>query len=204
MITYKDIEAAVQPLQKVDIKGRAYVQVAERIKAFRTLWPCGSITTDIVSHAPIADGVYMLVMRATAADEDGKVLATGTAWERSDSSYINKSSYVENCETSAVGRALGFIALGVDAGMASAEELANAITQQAEIKRREAEAPEKPANNKVAKAWCDNLGITTKQFGEHLRAAIEAGAAPDKRLNDMTDDEFNGLLKWVAANARTA
>lgn len=213
MITYKDIEAAVQPLQKVDIKGKAYVQVAERIKAFRTLWPNGSIVTEIIEHRPINDGVMSLMIRATASDEHGNILSTGTAWERSDSSYINKSSYVENCETSAVGRALGFIALGVDAGMASAEELANAITQQQDIKRREQEpvepkaAPTKsatvsdPTNFQIAMEWCNTVGITLDSFKNYVQAAIKNGAAPNKKVNDMTDDEFNELLKWVSANA---
>ena len=68
---------------------------------------------------------------------DGVTLATGTAYEEKGSSYINKTSHVENCETSAVGRALGFLGIGIDESMASADEVANAICQQNELKARE-------------------------------------------------------------------
>jgi hypothetical protein len=53
--------------------------------------------------------------------------------EKADSSYINKTSYVENCETSAWGRALANFAIGVDASVASADEVANAIKKESLI-----------------------------------------------------------------------
>ena len=59
------------------------------------------------------------------------ILGTGLAYEKETNGYINKTSYIENCETSSVGRALGFLALGIDGGgICSAEELANAINNQ--------------------------------------------------------------------------
>lgn len=62
-------------------------------------------------------------------------------------------------------------------------------------------APEKPSNAKIAKEWCDSQGISTATFGNHMKGAIANKIIPDKKLNDMTDDEFNNLLRWVAANA---
>lgn len=62
-------------------------------------------------------------------------------------------------------------------------------------------APEKPSNAKIAKGWCESMNISTEAFGNYLKAGIKAGAVPDKRLNDMTDDEFNDVLRWVSANA---
>jgi hypothetical protein len=58
------------------------------------------------------------------------VLGTGTAYEKESSSFINKTSYIENCETSAVGRALGMCGFGIDVSVASAEEVQNAINNQ--------------------------------------------------------------------------
>ena len=69
-------------------------------------------------------------MKATCADENGSILGTGTAYEKEGSSFINKTSYIENCETSAVGRALGFAGFGIDTSIASAEEVMNAQYQQ--------------------------------------------------------------------------
>lgn len=125
MVTYEDIQKANALIKTTDVKGKEYAEVPQRVKAFRSLYPGGSITTEIFS---LSDGIC--VMKATCADEDGSILGTGTAYEREGSSYINKTSYIENCETSAVGRALGFAGFGIDASIASAEELMNALYQQ--------------------------------------------------------------------------
>ena len=116
-------------IERTDKKGntskKAYVMVNERVKAFRSICPDGGITTNIVS---LENGV--VTMKAEVYDETGKLLATGYAQEKETSSFINKTSFIENCETSAVGRALGFAGIGIDSSMASAEEVANAIIQQ--------------------------------------------------------------------------
>ena len=130
MITFEQIAKANEGLTTVDIRGKDYVQVAQRVKAFRMLYPQGFIKTDIVS---LADGAC--VMRAWAGyyTDDGKevVLGTGTALEREESSFINRTSHAENAETSAIGRCLGFLGLGIDAGgICSAEELLNAVRNQ--------------------------------------------------------------------------
>ena len=70
------------------------------------------------------------VMKAKVYDEDGTLLSIGHAYEKEDSSFINKTSYLENCETSAVGRALGFLGIGIDSSIASKEEVINAVTNQ--------------------------------------------------------------------------
>ncbi len=59
-----------------------------------------------------------------------RLLGTGTAYEKENSSFINKTSYIENCETSAVGRALGMAGFGIDTSIRSAEEMQNADLQQ--------------------------------------------------------------------------
>ena len=116
-------------LKTVDIKGRPYVTVNERIKAFREMHPQYGIETELLK---LADG--LCVIRATVKDEEGRILSTGLAYEKETSSFINKTSYIENCETSAVGRALGFLGIGIDDSVASYEEVANAIKQQEDIK----------------------------------------------------------------------
>ena len=61
---------------------------------------------------------------------NGNVLATGHASEKDGSSFINKTSALENAETSAVGRALGILGIGIDTSIASAEEVGNAVQNQ--------------------------------------------------------------------------
>jgi hypothetical protein len=131
-ITFEQISKANETLKITDIKGKDYIEVNQRVKAFRMVYPTGAILTDMLSNE---NGVC--VFKATCGYyEDGSfnVLGTGTAYEKEESSYINKTSYIENCETSAVGRALGMCGFGIDTSIASAEEVQNAINNQEEPK----------------------------------------------------------------------
>ena len=122
---YLDIAIANETIKTTDIKGRDYAEVNQRIKAFRMVYPEGTIITELLSNE---NGVC--IFRAVVSNDEGKVIGTGTAYEKEDSSFINKTSYIENCETSAVGRALGMCGFGIDVSVASAEEVANAIQNQ--------------------------------------------------------------------------
>ena len=132
MITYEQILKANEGLNSIDLKNKAYVLVPERVKAFRKLYPEGFIMTDILS---LENGIVMMKTEVGYYDGDRRVvLGTGMAYEKESNGYVNKTSYIENCETSAVGRALGFLALGIDGGgICSAEELVNAVNNQKTI-----------------------------------------------------------------------
>lgn len=114
-------------LKTVKIRDKEYVEVNERLKAFRTLpeYKGYSLVSDIVS---LENGV--ITVKASIYDADGRIIATGLAQEKESSSFINKTSFVENCETSAWGRALGNLGIGIDTSVASAEEVKNAINNQ--------------------------------------------------------------------------
>ena len=124
-ITYSDIERINSEIKLSDIgRGDGYAEVPEKVKAFRKLFPMGSITSEILS---LQDGV--VVIKATAS-VDGVVLGEGIAYEKEGSSFINRTSYIENAQTSAVGRAISFIGLIGGKSIASYEEVANAKKQQ--------------------------------------------------------------------------
>ena len=123
-ISYEDIKKANGSINTTNIKGKEYAEVNQRIKAFRMVYPMGSIETELLS---IENGVC--IFKATVWSGD-TILGEGTAYEKEGSSFINKTSYIENCETSAVGRALGMAGFGIDTSVASFEEVANAIQQQ--------------------------------------------------------------------------
>lgn len=112
-------------MKTVDIKGKAYVEVNERIKYFRENYKGWSLESDLLS---LENGVC--VIKATIRDENGVVKANGLAYEKENSTFINKTSYIENCETSAWGRALGNLGIGIDTAIASAEEVINAVNNQ--------------------------------------------------------------------------
>ena len=112
-------------MKTVDIKGKAYVEVNERIKYFREHYEGWSLESDLLS---LDNGVC--VIKATIRDENGVIKANGLAYEKENSTFINKTSYIENCETSAWGRALGNLGIGIDTSIASAEEVINAVNNQ--------------------------------------------------------------------------
>lgn len=128
MVTFKDLQTANTTIKTTNIKGKEYAEVPQRIKAFRMLYPQGSIMTQMLSNE---NGVCVMKARVSIIEEGQEIiLGEGTAYEKEDSSFINKTSYIENCETSAVGRALGMAGFGIDTSVASAEEVQNAILNQ--------------------------------------------------------------------------
>ena len=113
----------LQPGQ-VNIRGKVYETVALRVHKFRDLHPDWTMKTSIIESTDIR-----VVMTAKILDETGRLRANGHAEEVRKSSQINKTSALENCETSAIGRALAALGLG-GTEFASANEVQNAIHQQ--------------------------------------------------------------------------
>lgn len=110
-----------------NIKGKEYVEVNQRVKALRTIKEFAGygIHTELL-HLDSES----CVVRASILNAEGVVVAQGMAQEDKASSRINQTSYVENCETSAVGRALGFLGIGIDTSIATADEVDMAIRKQ--------------------------------------------------------------------------
>ena len=191
---YKEIEKAVKamktiPLERTNKKtGKTtiteYPMVTEKVKAFKSVYPDGSITTELIKD----DGVSCL-FKATIKDGE-VILGTGYAKEEKQASFINQTSYIENCETSAVGRALSFAGFGGDASIASAEEVANAIQNQ-----NKGKIDQLSANGIYAKAKKDGVDIEKicKRYGV-------------KKLEELTAKEgeyiINNWSKEVIPNCK--
>jgi hypothetical protein len=112
-------------MKTIDIKGKSYVQVNERLIHFRREYEGWSISSDLLSN----DGGKAII-KAVITDDKGIVRATGLAMEVEGAGFINKTSHIENCETSAWGRALGCLGIGIEESVASFEEVGNAVRQQ--------------------------------------------------------------------------
>ena len=169
-MNYEQIERVNKAIKTTDIQGKDYAEVNQRIKAFRMLEPNGTIETEMMSNE---NGVC--VFKATVKDEVGKILATGHAYEKEGSTFINKTSYIENCETSAVGRALGMLGIGIDTSVASYEEVANAIKQQESKKAKlDASLLEK----------CKALGIDLSKVAIYYR----------KKSDDLTNADLEKCI----------
>lgn len=117
-----------------------YAEVHEKVKAFRKLYPEGFITTEIIESQSTLDIVTVKATVGYSDDIKDYILGTGIAREHRDKeSQINSLAYVENAETSAVGRALSFMGIGCDNAIASAEELISQgayLEQQREIEKK--------------------------------------------------------------------
>jgi len=112
-------------MKVVNIKGKSYVEVNERLKYFREHFKGYSLLSEIVE---LTD--ERIVIKARILSPDLIEVANGLAYELAGSSFINKTSYIENCETSAWGRALANFGIGLDNSVASADEVSQAIELQ--------------------------------------------------------------------------
>ena len=167
-------------LKTVDIKGKAYVQVHERVRIFRTdtqFKGFALLTTPIEINDKVA------FFKAEILDPSGKLIANGHAREVKESSYINKTSYIENAETSAIGRALGNLGIGIETSFATADEVLVAISAQESQARNPQETPPAQIQLDYIERATKKLNIAPfnpKNFAEaekyimHLKAKIEA------------------------------
>ena len=139
---------------KINIKGKFYVAVDTRVDIFRKHFgSSATITTDIVT----CDLDKVVVKATVEVKTDGTylVIGSGYAEEFRGDGMVNKTSALENCETSAIGRALAACGLGGGA-YASSFEIDNAINS-------------KPANNTGKYKVLDGSGTSLKETNDPAR-----------------------------------
>ena len=170
---------------EVEIHGSTYLTVARRVDDFRKSeeFKGWSIETELVSAED-----SMVVMKSTIRDSDGKVAATGYAEEDRSFGKINKTSALENCETSAVGRALAFLGLG-GSEIASADEVAGAINQQ---KQMEADEHLLAHANATHKYFDDIVAIKEGIANDDF---VSAGGAWFDLHNKASEEELQALKR---------
>jgi len=160
-------------MKTINIKGKEYITVNERLKHFRTeaTFKGWQICEQLV-HIDEKEGIF----KVTICDTKGVEMASAHSQEYRDSSYINKTSFVENGFTSALGRALGYLGIGIDTSIASANEVQNAVKNQ----------------NNDNKKW-----LTDAQFNATLKATKEqaekvlAGFKMKKEYREQLIKKFN-------------
>ena len=176
-------------MKTINIHGKQYVEVKERIRYFRETYKDWSLTSDVIE---LTDD--RCVIKATISNEKDRVIATGIAYETQGSSYINKTSFVENCETSAWGRALANIGIGLDVAIASADEVLNAKAQ---------DKPKKPKIEKLTDAKLQAMIVaigegkvdTAKERLPKYNLTKKQQKTIDDLLSaDKKEEESNGVL----------
>ena len=186
-----------------------YVEVNVRIMKFYEKYPEGRILTEIVKWEN-----EVIVMKATAYRDNSEVPAsTGYAYEKEGSSFINKTSALENCETSAVGRALAILGFEIKKSVASKEEVANAQLQQASIKQSsdgfgtvvfESKGPQKQSNDyritekqlKRLYTLGNNVGISSEKIKSQVLK--EFGVEP----KELKKSQYDGVCKRLEAKIK--
>jgi hypothetical protein len=155
----------------INIKGKQYVLVSDRVLFFNEAYPKGSITTDLIS-TPEADTV---IVKATVKPDAERVF-TGYSQATWGDGMVNKTAALENAETSAVGRALAFMGIGVIESIASADEVRKAT----EYPARKPAAPAAPFDATEYRLKLESTGST-----EELKKAWSA--LPGKAKTALAD-----------------
>ena len=182
----------MEKVKTTNIHGKEYVEVPERIYHFWRLHPEWSLKSQLEK---VCFETGNVIFKCWVEDENGKVKAVGHAHEfqANKKATVNLTSFVENCETSAYGRALGFKGIGSRDGIASAEEVRGAIEKGNEIKTLD-KLPEQV--NKMIQALA-GLGVTQDDLVERLGHSLEG----------VTPNEIEDLKKYyseVKRNESTA
>ena len=119
-------------MKTISIKGKEYVPVSERIK-----YLAANYHHQICTEYEYFPEQKMWVVKATLqiGKGDDAQIFTGLAQEVESSNYkdVNHTSALENAETSAIGRCIAFMGIGVDGGIASADEVVKAINRVDEV-----------------------------------------------------------------------
>lgn len=180
---FEELQNANQAISTTNIKGKEYAEVNQRIKAFRMVFPDGCIRTELISNE---DGVCVFKAEVYTSTENGvnTLLGTGHAYEKESSSFINKTSYIENCETSAVGRALGMCGFGIDTSVCSADELNNALVNQ------EASKPITKAQVKTIMALAGEKESDPSDICDYFKV---------NTLEELTAEEYAKCIRMLEA-----
>jgi len=189
-------------LKTIKLHGKDYVEVKERVLFFNEEYPNGSITSRIVK---CENGLVVIKATVTPDIEKPERIFTGYSYEKENSNTYTKTSYIEICETSAVGRALGFMGIGVVDSIASANEVKNATNQQNSL-------PQKPQPNGFTLKQQEVVDVikslmTKKYFNSQkdaedwLHSRFQTTKVKD--LSDMRADMALNLLRDINDNEVT-
>ena len=174
----------------VSIHGREYATVSLRLAIIRRNL---GASLDIVTKVISCDD-KQVIMQADIFIE-GKHVATGTAQEFRATSRINQTSFVENCETSAVGRALAMCGL-INDSVASADEVSLAIEQSNQKLQSALKALETIDHEGGYKSWLADNQVTFTQLKENDPLAYQ------RFVEKFTVAKSNLLKKGIINNGR--
>jgi hypothetical protein len=183
-----------------------YVTVAERIEKFYERYPEGRIITHIIEHDPERGFILMRAEVYRNAD-DALPAATGHAYELKTEGYVQRTSYIEVGETSAVGRALAMAGFEVRRGIASREEMEKSARKPEPPREREKPAPQSksaPAAEPAAQPTAQTSQPASDEQKQQILDLLEDLRPGDRRaqrrmLVEMTGKESRDDLSQKEA-----
>ena len=191
---FKKIQEINKNLKFTPIKGKNYAQVNQRVLAFREVFPNGRISTEIVKFS--AENGTSVIVKASIYDGDA-IISTGHAFETlGKNANINKFCALENCETSAVGRALGFLGIGSTDSIASLEEVQeNAYDENSYAMQLAGQAPVPALITPEHKSTIEKLykGENLQRLLDHYQIAT---------IEQLEDHVAAGLIAQIAARQK--
>lgn len=179
-----------QNKDKKEDKLKDYVEVNKRIEMFWAKYPNGRIDTHILSWE---NG--LVIMKASAYNDINSIhpSAVGHAYEIENSSYITKTSVLEVCETSAVGRALANMGFEIKKSVASKEEVQRAMELQEEMQADKTKDPAFRAKYNLLKGSSEGFaefielmkgkGYSVDQIDEYMTKKIMERKAANEDAN---------------------
>jgi hypothetical protein len=165
-----------------------YVTVAERIEKFYDRYPEGRIITHIVEH-DAERGFILMRAEGYRTPDDAQPAATGHAFELRSEGYVNRTSYIENCESSCVGRMLALLGFEVRRGIASREEMEK-VSQMEKAMRTNQQEPVSKERSRLAPA-------ATPAPAPAPAAAEEAPKAAAKPEQLATEEQKQAILNLL-------
>ena len=195
-MTFEEIQKVNEEMKTIKVKGKDYAEVNQRVIAFRKLFPHGDIQVELVEmnddHVVMKATAYSIYMM-----ENGNLtyrrLATDYAEEKRNASSINKTSAMENCSTSAKGRVLGSIGIGIDGAMASYEEVTNAELKKDGMKL---------ASEREKEGLMATLETKAKESGIEVETLVgimleKVGFDRNKQPEGMTVEQYAKAMSFI-------
>lgn len=173
----------------VNIHGKDYMTVAGRVEQAHKECTSLSISTEIISHDPI-------LIKATVVTNKGTFTGYSANYAKG---MIEKQSPYEVCETSAIGRALGFAGFGIIDGVASADEIVKAESEKPKdaIDRDLGTLSDDPMSIVASKAQVAKIQIELKRTGVDKQKIYDSFKVTS--LNDLTKQEASKVIEKLVA-----
>jgi hypothetical protein len=175
-----------------------YIDVPSRIKLFMARYPDGSLQMDAPEFVEV-EGKKWAMGRAYAyrTPEDPRP-GVGTAWEIvPGTTNFTRGSEIQNLETSAWGRAIGALGIGIDASIATLDEIQHA-TERKKVMRTTETPPDDPWQTEAPKEASYSTGATTKGSSMYPATAAQLKACHAIMGKQGIKDELD---KVAALNA---